>query len=988
MEAENLKKVVQTAEERLSAAVAEIAPWFAEAMPAYYFETHSEEEQVRHVSALAATRSAGDEGPIVLHMAGEEKVTFISRNAGTAGLLEHIGKLEGKSVSAARMYESKDKSLRLDSFVLGQGSCAHLQEDVSGVMQQLPAETMPEEDREAFSAFLNASTPDCLEHFEAKRAARHFRLFREMGERDCVTVEKEDEAYPGLTRITAAMLLPEDKNSEESLPRTNRVLGEIVKVLHRKKLQVERAYADVYVPDGRRLFIVSAYVDSSSKVLKFPEWDTLRAELLASKWFARHDLERYADERGWSLRQVMFLQAACEFAHQFLLYVDAYAYTAHNVVHAVLEQEKAATAVQAWFAAKFEPAVGNREQEVARRREEALAEIEELSDEIAGQVFKAIVVFIDNILRTNAFLDECFGLAFRMDPAFLEQLPKGKRELPIGAEKPYGIYFFNGPHYLGFHVRFKDTARGGVRIVPTRRQETFELESGRLFDEVTALARSQQYKNKDIPEGGAKAVLLLGPEADIDLTVKSMVNSLLDIIPRPSAGADYLDKDEMIYLGPDENVTPKHIEWIVRRAGERNYPYPNSIMSSKPGTGINHKEYGVTSLGVVVFVEKALAVIGIDPKTQFFRVKITGGPRGDVAGNAMKILFREYGENPKIVSVTDGHGAAYDPEGLDHAELLRLVDEQLGIASFAKDKLKGEGAFALSSDEPGGAKQRNELHNTAEAELFLPGGGRPDTINLKNWREFYTDAGKPSAPLIVEGANLFISEPAREKLENEGVMVFYGAGANKAGVICSSYEILAGFVLSDEEFLEHKERYVAEVLEILKKRCADEADLLVREFRAAGGRKTLTEISKDISREINTMADRIRDAVCSKVERITDDPLLYSLVLRYVPPFLAENYEDRLVERLPLDYVLAMTAHFAAARIVYAEGLGRLTRWADMADVEQAVRIYLEQERHVDDLAAAVSGCKGEEMKEAAAVLKAAGRAYYTDNILKQGGKK
>jgi glutamate dehydrogenase len=988
VEAKNLKLVAENAGRRLGEAVADLSPWFASAMPDYYFETHSEEEQVRHISALAAARTAGDEGPIILHMSGEEKVTFISQNAGTAGLLEHIEKLEEKGISAARMYESSDGTLRLDSFVLGQGSCAHMQGAVADLVQGIADNTIPEEDQEAFAAFLHSSTPDCLEHFEPVRAARHFRLYLEMGKRDCVYVEKEDEAYPGLTRITAAMLLPDDKATKESPPRSNHVLSEIVKVLQRRKLDVKRAYADVYVPEGKRLFIVSAYVGSSAEALAGPHWDELRSELLGSKWFARHDLERFADEHGWGLRQVTFLQAACEFAHQFLLYVDAYAYTAHNVVHAALSHKDASEAMLRLFTAKFGPGVANREQEVAKLRNEAQAMIADIDEEIARHVFQAMTVFIDNILRSNAFLDECFGLAFRMDPAFLEQLPKGKRELPIGPEKPYAIYFFNGPYYLGFHVRYRDTARGGVRIVPTRRQEIFELESGRLFDEVTALARSQQYKNKDIPEGGAKAVLLLGPEADIDLTVKSMINSLLDIIPRPPAGADYLNKDEMIYLGPDENVSPEHIEWLVRRAGERSYPYPSSIMSSKPGTGINHKEYGVTSLGVVVFVEKALALIGIDPHTDPFRVKITGGPRGDVAGNAMKILFREYGDKAKIVSVTDGHGAAYDPDGLAHEELLRLVDKQLGIAAFDKTKLTGDGAFALSSDEPGGAKKRNELHNTAEAELFLPGGGRPDTINLKNWREFYTDAGKPSAPIIVEGANLFISEPAREKLENEGVMVFYGAGANKAGVICSSYEILAGFILSDEEFLEHKERYVAEVLEILKKRCADEADLLVREFRAAGGRKTLTELSKAIAGEINGMADRIRDAVCSKVERITDDALLYSLVLAYVPPLLVEKFESRLAERLPLDYVPAMTAHFAAARIVYAEGLGTLSRWADMADVEQAVRIYLEQEHRVDAMAEAVSACAGDDMKEAAAVLRAAGRAYYTDTILKQGGKK
>ena len=47
----------------------------------------------------------------------------------------------------------------------------------------------------------------------------------------------------------------------------------------------------------------------------------------------------------------------------------------------------------------------------------------------------------------------------------------------------------------------------------------------------------------------------------------------------------------------------------------------------------------------------------------------TGGPDGDVAGNEIKILFREYGDNVKIVGIADGSGCAEDPDGLDHEEV-------------------------------------------------------------------------------------------------------------------------------------------------------------------------------------------------------------------------------------------------------------------------------------------------------------------------------
>ncbi len=48
-------------------------------------------------------------------------------------------------------------------------------------------------------------------------------------------------------------------------------------------------------------------------------------------------------------------------------------------------------------------------------------------------------------------------------------------------------------------------------------------------------------------------------------------------------------------------------------------------MSSKPRSGINHKEYGVTSEGVNTYLDVALQrVLGIDPKKDEFTIKITG----------------------------------------------------------------------------------------------------------------------------------------------------------------------------------------------------------------------------------------------------------------------------------------------------------------------------------------------------------------------------
>ena len=151
-------------------------------------------------------------------------------------------------------------------------------------------------------------------------------------------------------------------------------------------------------------------------------------------------------------------------------------------------------------------------------------------------------------------------------------------------------------------VRFRDISRGGLRVVAPPSKEVWEKESERHYDEVYSLAFAQQLKNKDIPEGGSKAVLLMKAvpqrfkEETMRKTVKAFTNSLIDLISTEEeckkAVVDRLGRDERLYLGPDENIIPHDITWVVDRARQRGFVNPDSFMSSKPDAGINHKEFG------------------------------------------------------------------------------------------------------------------------------------------------------------------------------------------------------------------------------------------------------------------------------------------------------------------------------------------------------------------------------------------------------------
>ncbi|WP_207259830.1 NAD-glutamate dehydrogenase domain-containing protein [Desulfovibrio sp. Huiquan2017] len=939
--------------ETLEGSAATLVPWFYAEMPEYYFQTHGEDEQVRHLMALISGMVREEKQAIALHSPCGSRVTHISPSGDTDTLGWVLKQYRDKDIQHARIYSSRDDTIRLDTFVLGpQPACAADDVGVKEVLEKARAGRMDlaPGDLNGFERFLGWVSEDYMEKFEPGRAVRHFKTCGCVENEERVQVQLEKEVHPGFDRIGVAMVQPPKKG----------LLHTVVNVIAREGIPVDRAYADEFERPGLpAISIMSFYLDRRRVDLEegSARWLRLKRQLEMCKWFAPHGLEALAYEDGWELAQVMLMQAAGEFAHQFLIRRNLHAYTSSRIVYALLKHRDATRLLMDYFRVRFDPAFeGDRANAVRDQRNRVRAAIRNVDNAIHRDILTYVYKFFRYTLRTNYYLEHKFGLSFRLDPLILAPLPR--------KERPFGVYCFHGPYSWAFHVRYRDMARGGVRVVRTWSQEHFEVESNRLLDEVTKLARAQQFKNKDIPEGGSKAVILLGPEGDIDLAVKSMVDSFLDLLVVPEGAdgfvqpgiVDYLGREEIIFLGPDENITPSHIQWMADRAAARGYKWPSAFMSSKPGAGIAHKQYGVTSEGVIVFAEELLRTLGIDPKSDPFTVKLTGGPAGDVASNVMRILMREYGDNARIVAMTDGHGAVFDPDGMDHAELLRLMDGNLKAADFSRDALRGEGAFVVSTGEPEGARIRNTLHNIAVADIFIPSGGRPDTVNMSNWKEFLLEDGTPSARGIVEGANIFISADARAQLERAGVLVVPGPSANKTGVICSSYEILAGLILDEKEFLDIKDEYVRQLLDILRLRARSEARVLMREYKLAGGGRTITELSYALSASINALADQVDGVLMESVERVADDPGLVEVLLSYCPAVLAEKYRERVVGDLPRAHQLALLASFISAKMLYQEGMDWADRLVRLRNVREVVFGYLEQEKVVAGLMAEVRG--------------------------------
>jgi len=391
------------------------------------------------------------------------------------------------------------------------------------------------------------------------------------------------------------------------------------------------------------------------------------------------------------------------------------------------------------------------------------------------------------------------------------------------------------------------------------------------------------------------------------------------------------------------------IQWIAQRSQSVGYLPGKALISSKPLTGINHKEYGVTSYGVNVYMIEVLKYMGINPESDPFTIKISGGPDGDVAGNQICNLARQFPNTAKLVAITDASGTAFDPEGLDLDEMRTLFEKGLPIEHFDPSKLHS-GSFLLKLSErkqspPSGfatlclhkqgdkileswlsSSEKNHLLrtniHTAKADIFIPAGGRPQTLKAGNIDEFLDESGIPTAKAIVEGANLYLTPEARTLLEEKGTLIIKDSSANKGGVICSSIEVLLGLLLSDQEFLSHKEALMKEVLAHIAQLSFDEAVLLLTTHEITG--LPMTQISEAISRKMEAFTDTL-NAHLESIDITKELKNLKSPWMRwlaaYCLPLIQQKFKKRLISSIPDTQKKATIAAFLAAHLVYKRGL-------------------------------------------------------------------
>jgi glutamate dehydrogenase len=771
-----------------------------------------------------------------------------------------------------------------------------------------------------------------------------------------IDVEQPDAVSgPGQVNVLFAVESPPPKDH----------LAQVTEVFNRLDLGVRRSLTMVVSTESGPVFLGSFHVaprsggalERGSDLFRQLKRQLYNTQILATESPAYKELVLTGVLTG---EEASLVNAFVGFCHTNLAHNQPHRYTLEDVVRAFLSHPDVARNLAKLFETRFDPELADRDARYAKELEAMEHELASYNtghralDEFRRSVFRAALVLVKRTLKTNFFVPEKHALAFRLDPAYLADLgPEFTGDLP--PERPFRVTFFFGRSGLGYHIGFADIARGGWRTIVTRSRDDYVTVANRVFRENYVLAHTQHLKNKDIYEGGSKLVVVLRvpPETQrreqLDQRLHRIqldfASAFLDVFVTEGGKArdprvvDHYGEDEPIELGPDENMHDEMIEAIAELSRGRGYLLGAGIMSSKK-VGINHKQYGVTSLGVVTMAEIAMREQGVDIRRDPFTLKLTGGPNGDVAGNGLRLLLERCPE-VKVRLVLDGTAALCDPAGLDREALSRIVLRadadafdagRLGPGGLVlyrnRRRMDGLRELYLKVERTAGGLREEWLTQDeffqridgilfeVEADLFIPAGGRPETIDEQNWRRFLRADGTPSSRVIVEGANSFVTPEARRRLQEAGAVVLRDASANKCGVMSSSYEIIGNLLLSEDEFLAHKERYVADVLEILERRARDEALLIFRRHREAGGKRSFTEISDEVSLEINARKAELFAWFQAHPDAARSEACQRALLAHLPRMMQAPEWRGR-AERLPPKYRSAILAAEIGAAMVY-----------------------------------------------------------------------
>jgi glutamate dehydrogenase (NAD(P)+) len=274
---------------------------------------------------------------------------------------------------------------------------------------------------------------------------------------------------------------------------------------------------------------------------------------------------------------------------------------------------------------------------------------------------------------------------------------------------------------------------GGLRMAPDV-----------SLEECVRLARAMTFKNAAaaLPHGGGKSVIFGDPAmepARKEALVRAFARAIEPIV-------DYI-------VGPDMGTNETAMAWVHDEIG-RAVGLPREI------GGIPLDEIGATGHGLAAAAEVAaphakLAIEGARVAVQGF---------GSVGKHAARLLAER---GAVLVAAADSRGTIHDPAGLDVAALTALKDRGRPLAEAGRGQVLDRDAIV-----------------GIDCDIWIS-AARPDVIRADN-------VGRLQARLVLQGANIGVTEEAERTLHQRGVVCVPDFIGNAGGVICAAVEYHGG----------------------------------------------------------------------------------------------------------------------------------------------------------------------------------------------------
>ena len=298
--------------------------------------------------------------------------------------------------------------------------------------------------------------------------------------------------------------------------------------------------------------------------------------------------------------------------------------------------------------------------------------------------------------------------------------------------------------FKGYRVQHnlaRGPAKGGLRFHPATD-----------LDDVRALAMWMTWKCAlvDVPFGGAKGGVTCDPNAmsmkELEALTRRFATELEGIIG-----------PESDIPAPDVGTNAQTMAWIMDTVSmHRGYSVPGVVTGKPIAIGGSAGRADATGQGVLYTLEDAARRRGFE--LEGARVAIQGF--GNV-GEATARLLHEAGA--RVVAITDVHGGAANPDGLDVPFLRRYLGEHGTIAT-------APGTRPIANDELFGLDVDVLVLAALEGQITA------------------ANAGTVRARILAEAANGPVAPDADPILREHGVLVLPDILCNAGGVIVSYFE--------------------------------------------------------------------------------------------------------------------------------------------------------------------------------------------------------